>query len=119
MSSPGEGVPGRGEPPPSPPSRDADGRYSLWLYVTGMTPRSTAAIRRVRAICDELLAERYDLKVIDIYQQPGMAKDAQIVATPTLVKRLPLPLRRLVGDFSNRQRVLNGLNLYDIPEQEV
>ncbi len=91
-------------------------RYLLRLYVTGMTPRSTEAIERIKAICEEHLAGRYDLEVVDIYQQPSLAKGEQIVATPTLIKRLPPPLRRLVGDLSNKQRVLLGLDLREAPE---
>ena len=86
-------------------------KYLLRLYVTGMTPRSTDAIARIKAICDEHLVGRYELEVIDIYQQPTLAKGDQILATPTLIKKLPLPLRRLVGDLSNKQRVLLGLDL--------
>jgi circadian clock protein KaiB len=89
----------------------AQEKYLLRLYVTGMTPRSTEAIGRIKAVCEEHLAERYELEVIDIYQQPALAKGEQIVATPTLIKKLPLPLRRLVGDLSNKQRVLLGLDL--------
>ena len=86
-------------------------RYVLRLYVTGMTPRSARAIKNLRAICDEYLAGRYDLEVIDIYQQPLLAKGEQIIAAPTLVKKLPLPVRRIIGDMSNRERVLVGLHL--------
>jgi circadian clock protein KaiB len=86
-------------------------KYLLRLYVTGMTPRSTEAIARIKAICEEHLAGRYELEVIDIYQQPTLAKGDQIIATPTLIKKLPLPLRRLVGDLSNKERVLLGLDL--------
>jgi circadian clock protein KaiB len=86
-------------------------KYLLRLYVTGMTPRSTEAITRIKEICDEYLASRYELEVIDIYQQPTLAKGEQIIATPTLIKKLPLPLRRLVGDLSNKQRVLLGLDV--------
>jgi circadian clock protein KaiB len=85
--------------------------YKLRLVVTGMTPRSTEAIARVKAICDEFLEGRYELEVVDIYQQPAVAKQEQIIATPTLIKKLPPPLRRLVGDLSDTQRVLLGLNL--------
>ena len=85
--------------------------YVLKLYVTGKTPRSTRAVENVRAICDEYLAGRYDLEVIDIYQQPALLAGEQIIAAPTLVKKLPLPMRRLVGDMSNRRRVLVGLDL--------
>ena len=90
-------------------------RYLLRLYVTGTTPRSAKAIRNIRAICEEKLHGRYDLEVIDIYQQPELASRAQIVVAPTLVKRLPLPVRRLIGDLSNIERVLVGLDL--VPRQ--
>jgi circadian clock protein KaiB len=86
-------------------------RYVLRLYVTGMTPRSTRAIENVRTICEEHLAGRYDLEVIDIYQQPTLAKGEQIIAAPTLIKKLPLPLRRVIGDMSSTERVLLGLDL--------
>ncbi len=85
--------------------------YVLRLYVTGMTPRSTRAIANVKEICEEHLKGRYDLQVIEIYQQPVLAKGEQIIAVPTLIKKLPLPLRRIVGDLSNRERVLIGLDL--------
>ena len=85
--------------------------YVLRLYVTGMTPRSTAAFVSIKAICEERLQGRYELEVIDIYQHPQLAIDEQIIAVPTLVKKLPAPLRRLVGDLSNEDRVLLGLDL--------
>ena len=81
-----------------------------------MTPRSTDAIARIKAICEQHLAGSYELEVIDIYQQPALAKGEQIVAAPTLIRRLPLPLRRLVGDLSNKERVLLGLDLQPAPE---
>ena len=86
-------------------------RYVLRLYVTGMTPRSARAVKNLRAICDEYLEGRYDLEVVDIYQQPLLAKGEQIIAAPTLIKKLPLPVRRIIGDMSNRERVLIGLHL--------
>jgi circadian clock protein KaiB len=89
----------------------SDSHYSLRLYVTGMTPRSTDAIAAIKSICEEFLPGRYDLEVIDIYQHPEQAREAQVIASPTLLKSLPLPLRRLIGDLSNRKRVLVGLNL--------
>ena len=92
------------------------GRYVLRLYVTGMTPRSARAINNLRAICDEYLEGRYDLEVIDIYQQPVLAKGEQIVAAPTLIKKLPLPMRRIIGDMSNRDHVLLGLDLVRSPD---
>ena len=79
-----------------------------------MTPRSTQAIRNLQAICDEYLEGRYDLDVIDIYQQPVLAKGEQIVAAPTLIRKLPLPMRRLVGDMSKREHVLMGLDLVSV-----
>ncbi len=89
--------------------------YVLQLYVTGMTPRSTQAIANAKKICETHLQGQYDLSVIDVYQQPQLAKDAQIVAVPTLVKKLPLPLRRIIGDLSDRDQVLLGLNLKPKP----
>ena len=89
----------------------AEERYVLRLYVTGMTPRSTEAFAAIKAICEEHLQGRYDLEVIDIYQHPQLAKDEQIIAVPTLIKKLPVPLRRLIGDLSNKERVLLGLDL--------
>jgi len=85
--------------------------YVLCLYVTGMTPRSTAAFAAIKAICEEHLEGRYELEVVDIYQHPALAKNEQIVAAPTLVKKLPTPLRHLVGNLSEKERVLVGLNL--------
>jgi len=89
----------------------AEEHYVLRLYVTGMTPRSTEAFASIKAICEERLKGRYELEVIDIYQHPQLAIDEQIIAVPTLVKQLPAPLRRLVGDLSNEERVLLGLDL--------
>jgi circadian clock protein KaiB len=85
--------------------------YVLRLYVTGMTPRAGRAIESVRAICHEYLEGRYMLEVIDIYQQPVLARDHQIVAAPTLIKERPLPARRIIGDMSNSDRLLAGLDL--------
>ena len=86
-------------------------RYLLRLYVTGMTSRSARAVKNLQNICDEYLEGRYDLEVIDIYQQPVLTKGEQIIAAPTLIKKLPLPMRRIIGDMSNRERVLLGLDL--------
>lgn len=100
-----------------PPSRPEKGRrqrghpsYVLRLYVAGMTPTSARAVERVHAICDEHLAGRYDLEVIDIYQLPSLARGHQIVATPTLIRTLPAPLRRYIGDLSDDNLVF-GLDL--------
>jgi circadian clock protein KaiB len=86
-------------------------RYVLRLYVTGLTPRSTRAIAILRAVCEAHLPGRYDLEVIDLYEHPELAQDEQIIAAPTLVRELPLPLRRLVGNLCDVVRVLVGLNL--------
>jgi len=86
-------------------------RYVLRLYVTGMTARATRAIENVREICDEHLDGRYDLEIVDVYQHPVLAQDEQIIAAPTLIKKLPLPLRRIIGDMTRRDRVLIGLDL--------
>lgn len=85
--------------------------FVLRLFVTGTTERSQRAISNMRKICEENLAGRYDLEVIDIYKNPESTRDLQIVATPTLVKLLPAPLRRIIGDLSNREKVLAGLSL--------
>jgi len=90
---------------------DAVQQYQLRLYVTGTTPRSSRAIANIRALCEEYLAGKYDLEVIDIYQQPDQAAKEQIIAAPTLVKQLPVPLKRLVGDLSDRGKVIIGLDL--------
>lgn len=86
-------------------------KYVLKLYITGMTPRSRIAIRNLQNICDEHLKGCYELEVIDIYQQPKLAKGEQIIAAPTLIKKLPEPVRRLIGDMSKTDRVLLGLDL--------
>ena len=89
----------------------AKARYVLKLYVAGVTPKSEAAIRSVTEICETHLQDRYDLEIIDIYQQPERAKGDQIIAAPTLVKRTPKPPKRLVGNLSDPNKVLVGLNL--------
>ncbi|MFY9780278.1 MAG: circadian clock KaiB family protein [Candidatus Baltobacteraceae bacterium] len=86
-------------------------KYVLRLYVTGATARSRRAILDITAICKERLQGTYDLEVIDLYQKPALAKDEQIVAAPTLIKYLPPPLRRIVGDLSDSERVLFGLDI--------
>ncbi len=86
-------------------------RYVLRLYVAGLTPKSTKTIADVKKICEEYLAGRYELEVIDIYQQPKLAKGEQIIAAPTLIKKLPLPLRKLIGNMSDKEKFLVGLDL--------
>lgn len=87
------------------------GKYTLRLYVTGTTPRSARAIVNIRSICEEHLHGRYDLEVIDILQRPELAKGEQIIAAPTLIKKLPLPLRRFIGDMSQTEHILLGLDI--------
>jgi circadian clock protein KaiB len=88
-----------------------DKKYVLRLYVAGVTPRSREAITNIKEICEEYLKGRYELEVIDIYQQPVLAKGEQIIAAPTLVKKLPLPLRRFIGSMADVDRILVGLDL--------
>jgi circadian clock protein KaiB len=90
-------------------------QYTLQLFITGSTPRSTRAIDNLHRICEQNLKGRYQLEVIDVYQNPEATQKLQIVATPTLVKILPAPLRRIIGDLSDKDRVLAGLNLTAIP----
>ena len=85
--------------------------YVLRLYIAGATPRSIRAVANIREICHRSLNDRYELEVIDIYQQPALAKREQVIAAPTLVKKLPLPLRRFIGDLSDTERILVGLEL--------
>ena len=85
--------------------------YRLRLFVSGTTARSARAIQNIRRLCEEKLQGRYDLEVIDIYQHPEHVKPEQIVVTPTLVKKLPLPFRKIIGDLSDKERVLVGLDL--------
>jgi circadian clock protein KaiB len=85
--------------------------HILKLYIAGNTSRSAQAIMNIRKICEERLKGQYQLEVIDIYQQPSLAKGEQIIATPTLIKFLPYPLRRVIGDLSKTERILVGLDL--------
>ena len=93
---------------PAPPKK---AKYLLRLYVTGTTGKSMRAIQNVRRICEEHLQNLYDLEVVDIYKNLPLARGDQIIAAPTLIKRLPAPLRRLIGDMSDEQRVLVGLDI--------
>jgi len=86
-------------------------RYVLKLYVTGATARSLRAIANIKTICEQHLKGRYDLEVVDVYRRPALLRTDQIVAVPTLVKKLPVPLRLLVGDLSRTEQVLQGLDL--------
>ena len=90
-------------------------RWSLTLYVSGASPRSAAALETVRRICDEELADRVDLRIVDLAREPARVLDDQILAVPTLVKHEPLPLRRLVGNLADADRVRAGLDLGPAP----
>jgi circadian clock protein KaiB len=107
------GLAGRLDPPSA---SIQETKVALRLYVSGSTSKSVLAVKNIKRICEEHLKNRYDLEVIDIYQQPNLARDEQIVALPTLIKRSPLPLRRLIGDLSNQKKVLIGLDL-EAPEE--
>ena len=89
---------------------DSD-KFVLRLYITGNTPNSIKAVANIKMLCEEVLHGRYEMKVVDIYQDPSQASEDQVVAIPTLVKTSPLPRRRLVGDMSSRERVLAGLGI--------
>lgn len=97
-------------------SESGKGRYILRLYVTGATSRSVEAITTIKKICEEYLEGRYELEVIDLYQMPSLAQGDQIIAAPTLIKKLPLPFRRIIGDLSNIEKVLLGLDLKRIKD---
>jgi circadian clock protein KaiB len=92
-------------------------KYILRLYITGSTSRSVLAITNLKKICEEYLEGRYDLEIIDLYQNPSLAKGEQIIAAPTLIKKLPLPFRRIIGDMSDKEKVLMGLNLIKRKQQ--
>lgn len=115
-----ESLPHRDTSPPRLDSTDAfemalqeteNGCYILRLFVSGLTPNSQRAIENIRRICSEHLEGRYQLEIIDIYQQPIFAKEGQIVAAPTLVKELPPPLRKIIGDMSQTERILMALDV--------
>lgn len=97
--------------PPRKMSRLRQRKYLLRLYVSRSTVKSKAAVENIQRVCEEHLKGRYDLEVIDIQDQASLARDEQIIAVPTLIKRLPLPLQRLVGDMSDLDKVLLGLDL--------
>ncbi len=92
-------------------SKREDQKYVLRLYVSGMTPRSIRAIENLRKFSEEKLKGRYELEVIDIFKHPDKARADQIVAAPTLVKELPLPLRRFIGDLSDSEKILVGMEI--------
>lgn len=93
-----------------------DGKYHLRLYVTGNTPQSSRAVANIKALCETHLKDRYVLTIIDLYQHQELAREHQILAAPTLIRELPLPVRRLIGDLSQEERVLVALDLPPKPE---
>jgi circadian clock protein KaiB len=90
-------------------------RYLLRLFVTGSSPRTSVAISNLRRICDATLEGRYDLEIVDVLDDPQSAEEARVLATPTLIRQLPLPLRRVIGDLSDPAQVLLGLDLSPPP----
>ncbi len=88
--------------------------YELRLYVAGNTPRSITAIQNLKTICDQYLEGKYRIEVIDLLKKPQLARGDQILAIPTLVRNLPTPIRKIIGDLSNTERVLVGLNLRQV-----
>ncbi len=93
------------------PEAQGGKHFVLRLYVAGMTPRSTLAITNIKKICEENLKGRYTLEMIDLYKCPALAVGEQILAAPTLLKKLPLPLRRFIGDMSDTKKIIVGLDL--------
>ena len=87
------------------------GKYVLQLYITGATPNSVRAVTNIKQICEEHLKGAYKLEIIDVYQQQGLAEKEQLIALPLLIRKQPLPERRLIGDLSNTEKVLKGLGL--------
>jgi circadian clock protein KaiB len=108
VSNPSEPQAAEGEAAPA--------RLQLSLFVSGASPISIRAVQRLRALCDTYCPEGYDLRIIDIYQQPDLATSARVLAVPTLIKEGPPPVRRLVGDFSNEPRVLAALGLATVTD---
>ena len=98
------------------PEQNQD-KYTLRLYITGTTNRSIMAITNLKKICEEYLEGKYDLEVIDLYKSPNLAEGEQIIAAPTLIKELPLPFRRIIGDMSNKEKVLLGLDLREVRQK--
>ena len=96
-------------------AKSAPKEWRLRLYIAGKTPRAVAAFENLRRICEEHLAGRYEIEVIDLLENPQLAKGDQIIALPTLVRRLPVPMRKIIGDLSNTEKVLVGLDIRERP----
>lgn len=99
------------KPPSAAAAKKKKPEWNLRLYVAGQTPKSLAAFANLKRMCEEHLTDKYEIEVIDLTQQPHLAMSDQIVALPTLVRRLPAPIKRVVGDLSNTGRVLVGMDL--------
>jgi circadian clock protein KaiB len=98
--------------------RSSSGKWRLLLYVAGQTPRSLTAFANLKRLCEEHLAGRYQIEVIDLVRTPQLAQTDQIIALPTLVRRLPAPIRRVIGDLSNVERVMVGMELRTAPTNQ-
>jgi circadian clock protein KaiB len=96
---------------------DAVEKWELRLYTAGQTPKSLAAIKNLKRVCEEHLPGRYDIEIVDLLKNPRLAKDDQIVAIPTLVRKLPVPLRKIIGDLSDTERTLVGLQLRQVSQE--
>lgn len=96
---------------PDKKQQKIESKFLLHLYITGQTPRSERAILNLRRICEEILGEQYELLIIDVLEQPHLAEEEKILATPTLIKHLPLPVRRIIGDLSDTDKVIAELGL--------
>ena len=96
---------------PSQAASEERNRWNLRLYVAGQTPRSLTAFRNLKEICEEYLKGQYHIEVIDLMENPTLARGDQILAVPTLVRKLPQPIRKIIGDLSNTERVLVGLDI--------
>jgi circadian clock protein KaiB len=90
---------------------DEDDIWDFYLYIAGKSAKSTAAIANLQKICDEYLQNKYKIKIIDLVQNPEMARQAQIIAVPTLIKKLPSPVKQIIGDLSNQEKLLVGLEI--------
>ena len=100
-----------------PPKKSADKTWDLLLYVAGPTPKSVAALRNLEQLCEKHLSGRYHIEVIDLMKNPHLAQRDQILAVPTLVRKLPSPIRKMIGNLSNTERVLVGFDLRTLDEE--
>ena len=96
---------------PRTPSPDPDGVYHLRLYVAGQSPKSVRAVENLRRVCEEHLPGRYEIELVDLVEEPQRARGDEIIAVPTLIRKLPEPVRRIIGDLSDTEKVLVGLQL--------